>query len=334
MGRTMCQRGDNYMFIGTSRYIRKELLLFLFCSIVSVITCHADPLRVKEVLNETSKYANRQIQVAGKVERWIEQGDSEKTGLYVLRDNFGDDIKVRTVKPIPVVGDRVTVNGLLIRDEKHNKTYLQDVNDSSASSSQMEAASAASSNTSAMEYVKSNRSLIAVAGIGFFVFAFIIFIATRVGKTKNKVIDVPDFSFDETQTVMIDVNGKFDNPVSVSMDESTVIMMPGHFEATKGPKEFVGQKFYLTSLITKVGREEAGVDKSIGWIKLPASCTSISRYQADIVYKDKVCHIDHKSKTTETRVNGSSITLGHPVPLANGTTIDFGSVELKFIIVT
>ena len=104
-------------------------LLIMFISFrLFAGNCEAESLCVKEILGAASKYCDRQVQVEGKVEKWIELGDAEKTGMYVLKDNFGDMIQIKTTEAIPPVGENVTVKGLIIFDSKKNEYYLQSFN--------------------------------------------------------------------------------------------------------------------------------------------------------------------------------------------------------------
>jgi predicted component of type VI protein secretion system len=93
----------------------------------------------------------------------------------------------------------------------------------------------------------------------------------------------------------------------------------------------VGNKFYLASAVTKIGREESGVDKAYGWISFPARMATISRNQADIVYKDGCYCIENRSRTNCTQINGVPLPLDQSIKVKNLDVISFGGVELTYM---
>lgn len=171
--------------------------------------------------------------------------------------------------------------------------------------------------------------LISLATVAILVLLFIGIIAVRVKQGKNKVFDVPDFSFDETETIIIDVNGQVIG--SDEVDETTVVLMPGHFRISRGPNDLEGKQFHLTSVLTKIGREESTVDKSSGWISFPSCCTTISRHQADLVFKGGFFYIESKSRSIITKLNGVPLDSGEPVKLSDKDIIAFSDIELTYL---
>ena len=315
----------------TKKHFGGYFLVMLICFGLFAGSCEAESLSIREILVDASNYSDRQVQVEGRVERWIELGSAEKTGLYVLKDNYGDMLQIKTMEAIPPVGENITVKGLVIFDSKKNEYYLQSLNILNASNPKVESHEKSSGYRSSF-FTKlipgygTAMKLLALAAVAMIVLLFIVVIAVRVKKGKNKVFDVPDFSFDGTRTIKIDVNGQFVG--SEENSEGTLMLMPGHFKITKGPKELEGQLYRPASVLTKVGREEASVNKSSGWITFPPNFTTISRYQADLVFKDGVYFVENKSRSSVTKVNGVPLTYDKPYRLSNKDIIAFSEIEL------
>jgi hypothetical protein len=296
--------------------------------------CGAESLSIREIAGNAAKYRGRQVQVDGRVERWVETGSGQKPAAYVLKDNFGDELQVKVSDGMPAVGEKVAVKGQFIVDSAGNDFYLQSQDSTTGVKPGREPGDAgghakqpiAISLATAVSRAPGN--LLALGAVAAVVFLFIAVVALRVKRANKKIIDVPDFSFDETETIKIDVNGKFFG--SQEDDECTVILMPGYFKITKGPQGLEGRLYRLTSALTKVGREESSVNKSTGWIAIPAGCTSVSRYQADLVYKGGAYYVENRSRSTETRVNGVPITSEEPYPLSDQDVIAFGEIELTY----
>lgn len=157
---------------------------------------------------------------------------------------------------------------------------------------------------------------------------FILGLGARV-KKKKKAVEIPDFSYDATETVRIDVHGQVLG--MQEEDEGTVVVYPGCFKVTKGPADLNGEKFYITSLMTKIGREESTVDKGRGWLIFPRSCTTVSRYQADLIYDNGRYYVHHRSMTTETKVNGVPVNSKEPREVAANDVISFGGIDLTYV---
>ena len=311
----------------------------------------AQPVTVKEVLSSAGKYSDRPAQVDGIVARWIELGGADKAGSYVLKDSFGDEIVVKMTETMPAVGERVSVNGLVVMDAGKKEYYLQRLADNGANAGSEQSGSSSGGGGSALvsKLVTSSgstKTLLGFGAIAAIVFIFILFVAVRMRGGSKKVVDIPDFSFDETATIKIDADGKLAipssaidssdectvmlSPVQEFDDEKTVVLMPGFFSVTRGPKDVEGQVYRLSTPLTKVGREESSVDKSNGWITFPPSCATVSRYQVDLLFKDGIYYVENRSRTALTKVNGATLGTDESRPLNDNDVIGFGEVELTY----
>jgi hypothetical protein len=307
------------------------LLLILLCLAYS--NCRAEAASVREILSSSGKYRDQQIQLQGRVERWVDSGGAQKAGRFVLRDNFGDEIEIKTTGTLPPVGENLSVQGVVLLDAEKKEYYLQSLDSAPPAGTGQGAAGKPALLAALLGGVSgASGKLIALASVACAVFLLIVSTAVRVNRKRKKEVDIPDFSFDETETIKIDAQGQFfGSGASVgAADEATVVLLPGLFKITKGPDALAGQSYRMDAALTKLGREESGVDKSTGWISFPPSCVTVSRHQADLVFQGGSYYLESKSRVNLTLVNGVPVNCGEPCQLNNNDVIAFSGIELTY----
>jgi hypothetical protein len=309
-----------------------------WCLLLLILLClsyagPAEAASVREIMSSSGKYRDQQIQLQGRVERWAQSGSAEKSGRFVLRDNFGDEIDIKTTGTLPAVGENLSVQGIVLFDSEKKEYYLQSLDSAPAAVTDGGAGGKPAMVNALLASVSATSGkLIALAALACAVFLWVIFTAVRVNRTRKKEVEIPDFSFDETETIKIDVKGQFIGSVTsaAAPDESTVVLLPGIFKITKGPGALEGQAFRMDSALTKLGREESGVDKSTGWISFPPSCVTVSRHQADLVFQEGSYYLESKSRVNLTLLNGVPISCGEPCQLNDNDVIAFSGIELTY----
>lgn len=309
-------------------------ILIAVCIVVCATATLAAVLRVSSLVADAGKYLGRQIQVEGTVARLLEAGDAEKPASYLLRDQFGDQITVKKNGAAPAPGARLSVTGLFAMAPGGGEYFIQAIttaplNDPSASSAGTGTGAATPPPVPLFGGPGLKKKLAMAAALTSALLLLIIAVAIKIKSNKKKVLEIPEYNFDHINTVYVDSNGKFNK--TSDDEELTRLILPGYYEITRGPQELQGSKFYLASLVTKIGREESGRDKSQGWITLPASLSTVSRNQAEIVYRDGGYYIENKSKTNSTMVNGVPLPPDQPVLLNDCDRISFGGIELTYV---
>lgn len=78
---------------------------------LSVVPFSAQTItRVRDIVSDRMNYVNVQVTVEGFATQWTEGRGS--TNFYILKDDWGYTIKVRTSKERPIVGERYRVTGV------------------------------------------------------------------------------------------------------------------------------------------------------------------------------------------------------------------------------
>ena len=317
----------------TKNILNFWVLLLLIVPGIACTGCRAEASSVREILNSSGKYRDKQVGVQGRVERWVEPGGSERGTLFVLRDNFGDELEIKTKGTLPSVGENLSVQGIVLFDSARKEYYLQSLDQAPAAGAEKSAGGKPAILAAMLAWVSGvSGKLLVLASVACAVFLLIVFTAARVNRTRKKEVDIPDFSFDETETIKIDAKGQFvaSGPSLEARDEATVVLLPGQFNITKGPAPLEGQAFRMASALTRVGREESGVDKSSGWISFPPSCVTVSRHQADLVFKGGSYFLESRSQVNQTLLNGVPINCGEACQLNDNDVIAFSGIELTY----
>lgn len=85
------------------------LIIALFMWPASVMS-QSEAVEFNEIINNSGAYVNNIITVNGIVDRHLEGNTS--AGFYLLRDDFGKFLRVRTIGQLPEVNSRINVYGL------------------------------------------------------------------------------------------------------------------------------------------------------------------------------------------------------------------------------
>lgn len=313
----------------------RMLILAVLCLGLLVEACHAGSVGVKALLADAGRYLGRRVEVEGNVDRVPEATAAGTPGSFLLTDGVGDGVLVRSSGVLPALGERVAVNGSLALDAGGRNYVLQcDAAVSLKTGADGKTAEPAGGGDDTPFYRGSGfkRKLAAVVAISAAMFLFIIGVSLKIKKSqKNASLDIPEYSFDEVSTLYMDSSGKFAPPTDGDPEEQTRLILPGYYEITSGSVDIEGQRFYLATAVTRIGREETGIDKVSGWISFPAHMATISRHQADLVYKDGGYCIENRSKTNSTLVNGIPLAPDQSVKIGDLDIISFGGVELTYM---
>ncbi|KJU81619.1 membrane protein containing Forkhead-associated domain protein [Candidatus Magnetobacterium bavaricum] len=317
----------------------------LFVVLLGLVFVHSasgvEVSRVKELYEKKYEFVDKQVLVKGTVDKIVDIAATDKLGNFFLKDNFGDTILVKAMKPPPSLGTNIMVEGTVIitttSDEKAGGVFIHALN--------ITVATQDLPRTSQKSPAKLTKGilLLSVALVGAVLVAVIILI-------RLKTTDKPQFEHKDltslnkdTATNRINVSRINASKGNVSkgnvsrnaetkpdLNDVTQQLLPGCFELTAGLHKYIGKKIFITASYTRIGREEEGVDKSSGWITFPQDCTTVSRYQADLRYEYGQYIIISRSRVNPTFVNNEPMMENDAVVIRNNDMITFGEVELTF----
>lgn len=95
--------------------IKKINTLFAVLLLYPVLVMsQGETLKFDEIISNSESYVNNIISVDGIVDRHLESNTT--AGFYLLRDDFGKFLRVRTIGELPSVNERINVYGLFTRE--------------------------------------------------------------------------------------------------------------------------------------------------------------------------------------------------------------------------
>lgn len=127
---------------------------------------------------------------------------------------------------------------------------------------------------------------------------------------------------------------------SQSSSDKTLKTLPGKFTITGG--DDANKSFKLFGIpspegdIASIGREgnaweqKVPGDRKFSHILLQDSTKTLSRLQAEFIYKDNQLHVRNKGSVNKTQVNGEELEVDTIRPINSGDIIKAGEIELKY----
>lgn len=99
-----------------------KTVIYLILSLFITVSSVAQELVTKADLYSSPNYLNRTVMVIGTVDRYIETSDMSDIENYVLKDQFGEEIIVRTTNNQPVVNKTYEITGTFEEGPTENNT--------------------------------------------------------------------------------------------------------------------------------------------------------------------------------------------------------------------
>lgn len=107
---------------------RSKIARIMMASVVVMLTCTyctmagEKPIRIREL----SGLEGQQVTVKGRTGVRVEDEETPSQKVYTVRDDYGDQVYVRTKQDYPVMGVTYLVTGTAGKDSKGNKLYIEE----------------------------------------------------------------------------------------------------------------------------------------------------------------------------------------------------------------
>jgi hypothetical protein len=296
-------------------------------------------VEVGAILKSPGAYVHEKVEVEGMVEKLIgDQGRS--TVFYILKDDFGDDIRVRSAEGHPKAGKRYRVTGVVSIHANSKEPYI-----SEAKRVLQEKATAAVPPPVMPEPQEDDDTflIVGLVVLGVALVGVAGFLASRqkggggaapVPAVESVVATGAEEEEDEVPAAAgPPVTEVFEtSTIKIELSPATMKFMPGSFEILSGEEE--GQKIRLQGYPTRdgaettIGREEVSGDRRFAHVQLKQP--TVSRQQAKLVVRGGTYHLVNLGETNPSQVNGRELGVEESVELEPGDTVRFGEVELRF----
>ncbi len=317
-------------------------ITFIFSVIlVSTSWGAAQKESVEELIKNPSRYNSEYIETEGFIIHYVPETQST-TSYYLLRGYYGDTIKVNTAGEKPEINHKYRVWGILYMERmyKNGKVIYAPF----LSEKNKEILDLAP--PPPPQLIPPDYSLFYLIGgiAGILLIGLFAFVKIRNKnnqpppnwETETLTTDYSRIPKTETPPPYIPTNPDTDfKTVKINTTPSkTMRLIPGRLEIING--EDKGKTFLIQGYPTKegsivtVGREEITGARSFSHIQIGQQYQTVSRKQADIIYKDKKIFVRNLSETNITQVDNHELELGELVEVHPDSIIKMGEIEFQY----
>lgn len=303
------------------------MLLSIFIGTVSVLGQEA--IRIKEILSKYGSYKGEVVTVAGLVTQYVDATE-RTTAYFLIKDDYGAIIKINTADPKPETNQKYQVTGILYYDEALQMPFISE---KSRIKLDNPIIIYKNSGDDKETWLSKNLLVLIIGGSGLLLLVLFTILISRKKKPEPFITNKPDDKQgpafgtgkptprENLKTMVI--------PVA---SPKTMKFIPGELEVLTGDDK--GKIFKISGYPTEegsivtVGRETVTGQRDFAHIQLKES--TISRRQAEIIYKDGKLYIRNLSETNYTKLDGKDIPPNSVAELKSGSIIAFGEIQMKY----
>ena len=321
---------------------------------------------IKEINGNPGKYRGQTVTIEGSVTRQVESGSDTKTRNYILQDDSGEELRVKTTEKPPETGNRYRVEGVIEISPFNRNAVLDESNRSQIGSAGGEGTSSESLRqgfSTITVYLILGLGILVVVVLGYFAYASQDDEPAPVASSEDGAPDTDDPSSPDLSSTELGADGEesetgFPEPSSQRIksessssqepeEESegpetlkfkappkTMKFVPGRLVIAAGPDQ--GKEFRIAGRptpegnVVTIGRAEVEGEKAFAHIQLGDTYRTVSRMQAEIIQQDDKILLKNTSETNPTMVNGDHVPTGESVELDGGDMIRMGELMLRY----
>ena len=312
-------------------------LLFVFFGLGSIANGQIDNypsqseqkiLDINEILNSPGLYSNEFVRIKGLVIQYT-PANQQTTSFYLLKGDFGGIIRVNTAQDKPETNAKYEVSGTIVVDKVNQEVFLIEQSKTMLDVPVIQ--------TEVIEKSVFDWKLLLL--LGALILLLVLFVIYLMINRKSRNVSIP---VQQNTGTEISVPGDFENDISQNMEFKTIKisqespktlkLIPGRLQIVSGLDK--GKEFPIMATpgpegnVLKIGREKGLPGTS--YIELLEK--TVSRQQAEILFKDNKLYIRNLSTTNHTRHNGKDLTPGELAELSSGSVITTGEVEFKYVL--
>jgi len=281
--------------------------------------------RIKDITDNPGKFENELVKVTGVVTQFTE-GTSATTSFFWLMGNYGGLIKVNTSLDPPVTMNRYEILGTVITDVKDRVPILIE--------RERVEIGVAETEPDYLVYI------LIGAVILLFVFVAIYIIRTRrssprYSKAEYEPEPEPKKAPEAEKSAEEPTRPRDESYSTIKITKSpppTMVLVPGELEIIAGSD--AGKTFKIAAYpgpegsVVTIGRDAAKGDRKYAHIQLFEQ--TVSRKQAEIIYKNKQLFVKNLSDTNFTEIDGKPLSPGEQAEIQPNSVIKTGEVEFRY----
>jgi hypothetical protein len=287
---------------------------------------------INSIISNPGLYKDEKVRMRGHISQYI-PGDATTTSYYYLKGDFGEGIKVITLSEKPEVLKKYEVVGIVNINLAEAEAYLVE-------HQKICLDCPISPPPPPQSWCKANQTLcyIIIGGALLLLLLVIVYFILRSVNSKSR-------NYSEIHPYHTPPVPRPGSPVipsdtdfqTIKISHSapkTLKLLPGKLQIVSGldkGKEFKMQAFpTATGGILTIGREKKSGDAEFSHIQLLEK--TVSRQQAELVYKEGKLYIKNLSETNYTQLNGKELQPGEMTAMEPNSIIKTGEVEFKYVL--
>lgn len=268
---------------------------------------------IEEIFDNPGKFENEQVTISGIVNQYF-QATTQTTSYYLVQGDFGGVMNVNTSEKPPVIFKKYKITGVVVIDQVLGRPILIE---------------------KSRTMVSSGSSLTIYLLIGA-VILLVVFLVLYIFRGRKASSSSPSSGTEPSAA------GAYNPESSSGQDYATIrittgppptmVLIPGELEIMSGLDK--GKSFRIAgyptaegSVIT-IGREPVEGDRKYAHIQLMEK--TVSRKQAEIIFRNGVLYVKNLSETNLTQVDGVALKPNEATELKPGTVIRTGEVDFKY----
>jgi hypothetical protein len=297
--------------------IQKSLVLLFFLTLLLATICYAQTKFIKttieEITSNPGKYMREKVEIEGVVTQYVDETPTT-TGYYLIRGDYGGILTVNYSLRSPKVNARYRVVGVVFIDPANQTPFL--------------------SEQERNEIVVDSwfRWLTIIAVLLLVILVFLFFYQARLKKQ----------SLSPSKRIEPEIEEKIESgipredlkTIRIITPPKTMKFIPGELVIISG--EDKGKAFKIAGYptpegnVVTIGREQVTGDRAFAHLQLADSLQTVSRKQAQIIYRNYKIYVKNLSQVNFTQVNGIELGVNEEIELTPGSIIKMGSIELQY----
>lgn len=289
------------------------------------------PTTIESIVISPEKYSSAAVEVTGQVTLFAPAASSS-TSHYLLKSESGSVIRVNTTEGAPDIFKKYRVTGIVYIDPVNKVPFISEKTRIRADAPPPAEKTPDVKETNPLEeYWWVGLIVLAMAGL-------LVFLLTRKkqpvpvkppAEPEQPPVETPA-AVPPTYVPPSDLKTiRITNPAL-----KTMRYVPGELVLATG--EDKGKSFKFAGFptpegsIVTIGREPVTGDRAYAHIQIDERFHTVSRRQAELIWKDNKLFVKNLSETNPTQVNGAELKPGKMVQLKPGSIIRTGELEFQY----
>jgi hypothetical protein len=312
------------------------------------------PMRIKLIKANVPAYLHEVVRIDGFAQQFVDAG-MKSTSFYIIKDDLGSFVKILTSQPLPSVGTRFAIVGLVEVDPRTKDLFVSektrtelvrievgpgmwnwvDVRELQRRQAERQAIEAKRlEEERQLAAAKGRQRLlyVAIGGAAVIILALGLFLAFRSRSNQPSTADYSLASATRVEPPPAPEQVIEGKTIKLhAPPPNTVKLLPGWFEVVSGDDVVKQIRFY------KLGGEH-GAETTFGrasgrpYAHIQLKAQTVSSRQAKVTFFDGSAQLTNfaSNDSNPTKFNGRDLAVNESVPLSESDRVEMGEVSLLF----